>query len=83
MNERRSFFSSPAGGVMTREVGAITGELELHSTVDEDGALALRVRYAGADEWYAVEGGPYRLRDARDAEVLHEVLVAILNRPAA
>ncbi|RMI33808.1 hypothetical protein EBN88_24225 [Streptomyces triticirhizae] len=68
---------------MTREVGAITGELELHSAIDEDGALSLRIRYAGADEWYTVEGGPYRLYDARDHEVLHEILVAMLHRPPA
>ncbi|MDT0265263.1 hypothetical protein RM844_03045 [Streptomyces sp. DSM 44915] len=83
MNERYSLFRSPSGGVMTSEVGAITGELELHSAIDEDGALRLRVRYAGADEWYTVEGGPYRLHDPRDHEVLHEILVAMVDRPSA
>ncbi|WP_062207307.1 hypothetical protein [Streptomyces sp. NBRC 109706] len=83
MNERYSLFSSPAGGVMTAEVGAVTGELELHSAIGEDGSLDLRIRYAGADEWYTVEGGPYRLYDPRDHEVLHEILIAALHRPPA
>ncbi|WP_129841921.1 hypothetical protein [Streptomyces sp. RFCAC02] len=81
MNERYSVFTAPKGGVMTSEVGVITGELELHTDADADGVLTLRVRYAGADEWYTVDGGPWRLHDPRDHEVLHEVLVNMLHRP--
>jgi hypothetical protein len=82
LSDRYTVFSPPRGGVMTKEVGVITGELELHTTADpEDGTLTLRVRYAGAAEWYTVPGGPYRLHDPRDHEVLHESVVALLHRP--
>ncbi|CAL9435616.1 hypothetical protein SUDANB171_02133 [Streptomyces sp. enrichment culture] len=80
-SERFSTFKPPRGGVMTKEVGAITGELELHTRADEDGVLTLRVRYAGANEWYTLEGAPYQLYDARDAGVLHDILVELLHRP--
>lgn len=78
---RCSVFTAPQGGVMTREVGVITGELELCTAADAGGALRLRVRYAGAAEWYTVDGGPHRLHDPRDHEVLHEVLIHLLHRP--
>ncbi|MEV1009493.1 hypothetical protein [Streptomyces sp. NPDC049881] len=81
MSEKYSVFTAPRGGVMTKEVGVITGELELHTDADEQGALTMRIRYAGADEWYTVDGGPFRLHDPRDHEVLHEVLVQLLHRP--
>jgi hypothetical protein len=81
MSDRYSVFTPPRGGVMTKEVGVITGELELHTSADPDGHLVMRVRYAGADEWYTVDGGPYRLYDPRDHEVLHDVVVNLLHRP--
>lgn len=63
--ENRSTFDSTAGGVMTVEAGAITGELELSTrTVAE--SLQACVRYAGAEEWYTVEGCPLPLEIISD-----------------
>jgi hypothetical protein len=45
---------------MTQEVGAITGELELCTRLVA-GCLEVAVRYAGAEEWYTVEGSPIPL----------------------
>lgn len=81
ITERTSVFKAPRGGVMTREVGVISGELELHTSAEPDGTLLLRVRYAGAAEWYTLDGGPFRLHDPRDHEVVHDVLVTLLHRP--
>ncbi|WP_052848678.1 hypothetical protein [Streptomyces avicenniae] len=80
MSDRYTVFTAPRGGVMTKEVGVITGELELHTGADEQGTLTMRIRYAGADEWYTVDGGPFTLYDPRDHEVLHEVVVRLLHR---
>jgi hypothetical protein len=57
----RSTFVSTTGGVMTEEVGAITGELELQTraTPDDNGIEAM-VRYAGAQDLYTVSGSPVR-----------------------
>lgn len=54
-------FSSTAGGVMTIEVGAISGDLWLRLDPASDGLLEARVTYAEADEWYTVAGGPLAL----------------------
>jgi hypothetical protein len=81
-----SAYNSPlvAGhdGVMTEEVGAVTGDLELRTTVDSAGVVTAKVRYAGADEWYRVRGGMCRLADERDHAAVHSLLVGVLNRPA-
>ena len=63
--EFRSTFTSTTGGVMTEEAGAVTGELELLCR-PEAGGLRVEVRYAGADEWYTVSGGPVRVQDDPD-----------------
>ncbi|SDC87981.1 hypothetical protein [Actinokineospora iranica] len=79
-----SEFSSPfsAGpGVMTEEVGVITGELELRSVSSGDGVVTVKVRYAGADEWYRLRGGQCKLADDADHAAVHSLLVGVLNRP--
>lgn len=76
----RSTFTSTAGGVMTTEAGAITGELEL-STNPGKGSLEVFVRYAGAEEWYTVEGSPVSLEEGTDPGELHERIVAHLTEP--
>ena len=64
-DEFRSTFNSTTGGVMTEEAGAVTGELELLCRPGTDG-LHVAVRYAGADDWYTVSGGPVRSRGDED-----------------
>ena len=54
-----SAFVSTAGGVMTEEAGAITGELELLTRVTPDGdGIEVMVRYTGAQDLYTVLGSP-------------------------
>lgn len=68
------------GGIMTTEVGAITGEVEV-STSLEDGSPRTRVRYAGAEEWYTPEGLPAD-RDGAVVASAHEQAVTALSTPA-
>ncbi|MFI9006900.1 hypothetical protein ACIGNX_06690 [Actinosynnema sp. NPDC053489] len=65
---------------MTDEVGVVTGDLELRTTLDK-GRLRATVRYEGAEEWYAVTGASCRLADPRDHQAVHAVLLGVLNRP--
>lgn len=77
----RSTFTSTAGGVMTEEAGAVTGELEIE-TKNQGGRLAVMVRYAGAEEWYSVAGGPIPLNDpAASSPGLHDRIVEHLGEP--
>ncbi len=69
------------GGVMTDEVGVITGELSLLTEVDDAGQLTLRVQYKDADEWYAVSGGRATLADPQDVDAVHAIATGILHRP--
>ncbi|MGY3517572.1 hypothetical protein [Micromonospora haikouensis] len=68
------------GGVMTDEVGVVTGELTLR-TEYADGQVALRVQYREADEWYAVTGGRAPLADPAGLDAVHTIAVGLLHRP--
>jgi hypothetical protein len=69
------------GGVMTEEVGVITGALTLRTELSDGGEATLRVQYKGADEWYTVQGGKAHLATAGDLDAVHAIAVALLDRP--
>ena len=82
MAEQRTTDITPGpGGVMTDEVGVVTGDLTL-STVLEDGTAVVKVQYKGADEWYTVTGGKAKLADPKDIDAVHTVATGLLNRPS-
>ncbi|MFB7375847.1 hypothetical protein ACFC6U_03075 [Kitasatospora purpeofusca] len=70
------------GGVMTTEVGVITGDLTLRTDWDGRQAL-LTVQYDGADEWYTVEGSPVPAPTAAEAEGAHLAMTAAVRRGGA
>lgn len=63
---------------MTVEVGAVTGELEV-TTIIQDGSAEVKVRYAGAEDLYTVEGSP--VKTTLPGEDCHERIIAILTTP--
>ena len=80
-----SHFASTTGGVMTREAGAVTGDLEIATRVEND-SLGVFVRYAGAEEWYTVEGSPISPADRvhsspNELRRLHQRILAHLTSP--
>ncbi len=84
-SEMRSLIASTVGGVMTEEVGAVTGDLEV-ATRPKAGGVEVAVRYAGADEWYTVEGSPIEPGNAgvlspSGLRELHERVVRRLTTP--
>jgi hypothetical protein len=68
------------GGVMTDEVGVVTGDLTLRSELSGD-QVTVRVQYKDADEWYTVTGTKATLKDPADLDAVHAVAVGILHRP--
>lgn len=68
------------GGVMTDEVGVVTGELTLHTELAGD-KVTMRVKYRDADEWYQVTHVAATLADPADLDAVHAVAVALLHRP--
>lgn len=79
MNEITSPFKA-THGVMTEEVGVISGELELTTACQEDGSLTLHITYVGAKDVYTLPGSPYQLHDPNDHTVIHQMLVNVLER---
>ena len=84
-DEIRSTFASTTGGVMTKEAGAVTGDLEI-STRAEGDALGVSIRYAGAEEWYTVEGCPISLASTTppspdELRELHQRVLDHLSSP--
>jgi hypothetical protein len=80
--QRTADITAGPGGVMTDEVGVVTGDLTLRTEVDGAGAVALRVQYKDAAEWYTVTGAKATLVDPRDVDAVHAIAVALLNRPS-
>ncbi|MEH0969867.1 hypothetical protein V6U77_01815 [Micromonospora sp. CPCC 205546] len=78
--ERTADIVPGPGGVMTDEVGVVTGELTLR-TAYADGQVTLTVQYKDADEWYAVTGGRAALADPAGLDAVHGIAVALLHRP--
>jgi hypothetical protein len=68
------------GGVMTDEVGVVTGPLTLRTEVSGR-EVTLRVQYKDAEEWYAVTAGRATLRDSADVDAVHSIAVGLLHRP--
>jgi hypothetical protein len=77
---RSTDITAGQGGVMTDEVGVVTGDLTLRTELSGD-QVAVRVQYKDADEWYAVTGAKATLKDPADLDAVHAVAVGILNRP--
>ena len=80
MTGRTTDITAGPGGVMTVEVGVITGDLTLRTDLS-DGAVTVKVQYKGADEWYTVQGAKAHLASADDLDAVHTIAVALLNRP--
>ncbi|GHB72154.1 hypothetical protein GCM10010331_70350 [Streptomyces xanthochromogenes] len=71
------------GGAMTDEVGVITGDLTLTTSVEDDGLAHSRIQYTDADEWYTLTGSPQPLPGA-GLQALHEqTLEAVRSGGAA
>jgi hypothetical protein len=68
------------GGVMTDEVGVVTGDLTLRTEFD-GGQVTLRVQYREAEEWYTVTGGRAPLPAGAGLDAVHTIAVGLLHRP--
>jgi hypothetical protein len=69
--ERSTDVKAGPGGVMTDEVGVVTGDLTVRTGVDEHGTVLARVQYQGAEEWYTITGAP----TTGDLAAVHAALV--------
>jgi hypothetical protein len=80
MTVRTSNFVARPGGVMTDEVGTVTGDLTLRTELADDGTVHVLVQYTGADEWYRVSDAPVALPPQTTLDALHAQILAALSR---
>ncbi|MPY51977.1 hypothetical protein [Streptomyces acidicola] len=72
------------GGVMTYEVGVITGDLTVSPTWDDDGRTArAAIQYTGADEWYTLSQSPAPIAPEGLAAYHRDILGRIRRGDAA
>lgn len=74
-DEYRDDVTAGAGGVMTDDVGTVTGELTVATRAVADGRAEVLVQYVGADEWYAMTGSPVAV-PAGGLAALHDAVLA-------
>ena len=79
MTELTTNFVARPGGVMTDEVGTVTGDLTLRTELAENGAVRVMVQYVGADEWYRVTDSPTSLPSGTTLDALHTQLLERLT----
>jgi hypothetical protein len=81
MEQRTTDVKAGPGGVMTDEVGVVTGDLTVRTEVDDARNVVVKVQYKDADEWYIVTGAKTHIADPQDVDAVHAIAVALLNRP--
>jgi hypothetical protein len=77
--ERSTDVTAGPGGVMTDEVGVVTGDLTVRTEAAEDGSVRALVAYQGALDWYMVTDGPTTL-GADDLDTVHAQVVTRVTR---
>lgn len=66
--------TSGKGGVHTDERGAVSGDLDIHTTWAE-GEATVTVQYSGATEWFTVTGSPVPCSSERESRDFHQAVV--------
>ncbi|MFD9219147.1 hypothetical protein ACFWDI_03730 [Streptomyces sp. NPDC060064] len=65
---------SGRGGVLTDEVGVVTGDLTVHTTW-ADGEARVAVQFSGASDWFTMSGSPTSCPSESDSRTLHDAVV--------
>jgi hypothetical protein len=77
--ERSTDVTAGPGGVMTDEVGVVTGDLTVRTEAADDGGVRALVAYQGALDWYTITDGPTIL-GSENVDTVHERLVERVTR---
>ncbi|MEL5955002.1 hypothetical protein AADR41_09515 [Streptomyces sp. CLV115] len=73
---------SGRGGVLTDEVGVLSGDLTVHTTWADDTAQ-VTVQYTGAIDWFTMSGSPVTCCSEEDSRRLHDAVVRSVRDGAA
>jgi len=75
MAELSTIVTAAPGGVMTDEVGVITGSVEIACACGDDNLGVARVRYEDAGEWYTITDTSRPLTGPDELESYHRSVV--------
>ncbi|MFD7861990.1 hypothetical protein [Streptomyces sp. NPDC057682] len=67
------------GGVLTEEVGPLSGDLTVHTTW-ADGSAQITVQYTGAADWFTMAGSPVACPSEEASRTLHEAAVEAVRQ---
>ncbi|MEU9376076.1 hypothetical protein AB0D94_20190 [Streptomyces sp. NPDC048255] len=70
---------SGAGGILTEELGAISGDLTVHTTWTGLHAQ-LAVQYTGSSEWFTLRGSPLHCTSEHESRAMHQRLVEAVRK---
>jgi hypothetical protein len=70
-----------AGGVLTEEVGVISGDLSVHTTW-YDGQAQIAIQFSGASDWYTMAGSPVPCPSEEASRTLHQSIVEAVRAGA-
>lgn len=68
---------SGPGGAMTDEVGVITGDLTIATSLLPVRRAGIRIQYTDADEWYTLTGSPVPLPPGGLAALHRDILARV------
>ena len=77
--QRTTDVTAGPGGVMTDEVGVVTGDLTVRTEAADDGNVRPMVAYQGALDWYTITDGPTTL-GTEDLDTVHNRVVERVTR---
>ncbi|WUL61872.1 hypothetical protein OHS16_29230 [Streptomyces sp. NBC_00344] len=67
-----------AGGIRTVEVGALSGDLTVHTTWI-DGLAEIAVQYSGALDWFTLVGSPVPCPSREESRSLHQAVIEAIR----
>lgn len=70
------------GGVLTEEVGPLSGDLTIHTTWAE-GTAQITVQYTDAADWFTMAGSPVPCPSEEASRALHAAAVEAVRHGAA
>ncbi|MFM9812845.1 hypothetical protein ACKI16_30560 [Streptomyces scabiei] len=68
---------------MTDDVGVITGDLTIATSLRPDGRAQIAIQYTGAEEWYTLTGSPAPLPQSGLAALHTDVIRRVRHGGAA
>ncbi|WP_327732357.1 hypothetical protein OG250_42390 [Streptomyces sp. NBC_00487] len=68
---------------MTDDVGVITGDLTIATSLRPDGRAQIAIQYTGAEEWYTLTGSPAPLPPGGLAALHTDVVQRVRHGDAA